>query len=148
MHQTSLPHSFIGFDHLFKLLERASAETPKTFPPTNIVRDESGQTTVEMAVAGFREEDLTIEQAGDRLRVAGRPAETARTGQYLHKGIAHRAFERTFALAPHMVVTGATLAHGILAVTLEQRVPEALQPRTIPIQAVTAAPALESETAA
>lgn len=147
MHPTPLPHSFIGFDHLIKLLDRASAETPKTFPPTNIVRDEAGQTTVEMAVAGFREEDLTIEQAGDRLRVAGRPTETARTGQYLHKGIAHRAFERTFALAPHMVVTGATLAHGILAITLEQRVPEALQPRTIPIQAATT-PALESETAA
>jgi molecular chaperone IbpA len=133
MHTPLFPPRFIGFDGLSDLLDRISVETPKAFPPYNVVRLGEGKTAVEMAVAGFAESDLTIELEGERLRVSGKADEALGERTYLHQGIARRAFQREFALAPHIVVTGATLVNGILSITLERVVPEAFQPRTIAI---------------
>jgi molecular chaperone IbpA len=144
MNHPIFPPRFIGFDGLSDLFDRISVETPKAFPPYNVVRLDDGKTAVEMAVAGFSEADLTIQHEGDRLRVSGQTDGALTERTYLHQGIARRAFQREFALAPHMVVSGASLSNGILSITLEKVVPEALQPRTIAIQTGHTTPQVEA----
>jgi molecular chaperone IbpA len=87
-----------------------------------------------MAVAGFSEDEIEITSEQNRLLVTGnRAEETEEQGQYLHRGIATRSFERRFNLADHVKVTGASLENGLLHIDLEREIPEAMKPRTIKI---------------
>ena len=98
-----------------------------------------------MAVAGFRESNLSIVVQNDQLTVSGRVDEKEdQELEYLHRGIALRAFERTFSLADHMQVTGAEIKDGMLRVDLVREIPEEAKPRMIPIKAATAKGANES----
>ena len=136
----------IGFDLMGDLIDRLSAEAQsKPFPPYNVLRTGEDSYTVELAVAGFSQDELSIERDGDKLRISGTPAAKDTTTSYLHRGIAMRAFRRDFVLAPHVVVTGADLRDGILRVLLERRLPEAMKPQTIAIQTVGATPSVATE---
>lgn len=131
-----LYRSTVGFDRLFSLIDQMSgAETPPTYPPYNIERTGESAYRITVAVAGFSDEELSIEVREHALLVRGEKAQTAeeRRGEFLHQGIAQRAFERRFQLADHVQVMGASLENGLLHIDLVREVPEAKKPRQIPI---------------
>ena len=112
----------------------ASAEA-SSYPPYNIEKLSDDQYRLTMAVAGFAEADLEITQKQSALVVSGRAAKEEAPRQFLHRGIARRAFERRFELADHIVVDGAALENGLLHIALKRVVPESLKPRQIPLGA-------------
>ena len=134
---TPLYRSAVGFDRLANLLETASRTSQETgWPPYNIETTGENAYRIEIAVAGFTPDELTIEAKENQLTVTGRKAandESAIERTYLHRGLAERDFERRFQLADYVVVKGAELNHGLLSITLERELPEALKPRRIEI---------------
>ena len=142
---TPLYRSAVGFDRLAGLLETA-ARTGETagWPPYNIETTGENAYRIEIAVAGFKTEELNLEVKENLLTVTGKKAandDAAR--KYLHRGLAERDFERRFQLADYVVVTEANLDNGLLAISLKRELPEALKPRSIPIG--TAQPLIEGE---
>jgi molecular chaperone IbpA len=125
----------IGFDRLARLVDNSRAAEPQAYPPYNIERVGEDQYVLTMAVAGFSDAEIELEVRADTLTIAGKPAQPEGPRSYLHRGIAGRAFERRFVLADHLVVKGAELANGLLHVSLQREVPEALKPRRIAINA-------------
>ena len=144
---TPLYRSAVGFDRLANLLETASRTSQETgWPPYNIETTGENAYRIEIAVAGFTPDELTIEAKENQLTVTGRKAandEAAIERTYLHRGLAERNFERRFQLADYVVVKGAELNHGLLSITLERELPEALKPRRIEI--ATATPLIEGK---
>jgi molecular chaperone IbpA len=133
---TPLYRSTIGFDRLGSLLDTLGAfegDTP-SYPPYNIERVGENEYRISMAVAGFGEKDLTIEVKENTLSIRGEKQTEVEQSTYLHRGIAGRSFERRFQLADHVVVKGANLENGLLHVDLVRELPEAMKPRTIPIE--------------
>ncbi len=130
-----LYRSAVGFDRLFQLLDAAATQDSATgFPPYNIERTDEDNYRVEIAVAGFKPEELQIEVNAGVLTVQGR--KTANDGperRYLHRGLAERNFERRFQLADHVLVDSADLADGLLTIALRRELPEQLKPRNIAI---------------
>jgi molecular chaperone IbpA len=142
---TPLYRSAVGFDRLAALLEAASvADTASGYPPYNIETVGENAYRVEIAVAGFRPEELSLEVRENLLTVQGRktPAEAAK--RYLHRGLAERNFERRFQLADHVEVTEAQLADGLLVISLKRELPEALKPRKIEIKSADNGKLIES----
>ena len=130
-----LYRSTVGFDRLVQLLDSVSgvdAETP-SYPPYNIERLGDNQYRITMAVAGFGQDDIKIEMKEQSLTIKGEKKPEEKERQFLHRGIATRAFERRFQLADHVEVTGADIKDGLLHVELVRNVPERLKPRTIAI---------------
>ena len=105
-----LYRSVVGFDRLASLLEAATAEGAGGYPPYNIERTDENAYRIEMAVAGFRPEELNIEVKENLLTVQGRKAANDDSRRYLHRGLAERNFERRFQLADYVVVTDASSA--------------------------------------
>ncbi len=131
---TPLYRSTVGFDRLARMLDEAQSFEAPTYPPYNIERLSEDAYRITMAVAGFGADDINIEVKGNSLTVSGKKAEKAETKtEYLHQGIASRAFERRFQLADHVVVNGADMENGLLHISLKREVPEAMKPRTIPV---------------
>jgi molecular chaperone IbpA len=130
-----LHRSSVGFDRMFDLLEAASVrgQTAENYPPFDSIKLADDQYRVTMAVAGFRDEDLEISTQGNWLTVSGERHGQAE-GEYLHRGIANRPFQRRFELAEHVHVVGATLADGLLSIDLKREVPEAMKPRRVKIE--------------
>ena len=129
-----LYRSTVGFDRLFSMLDGAVESAP-TYPPYNIERTGDNAYRISIAVAGFAENDLTIEAKENTLTIRGEKQEKSEEnkGEVLYQGIAARAFERRFQLADYVQVTGAQLANGLLHVDLVREIPEAMKPRAIPI---------------
>jgi molecular chaperone IbpA len=125
----------VGFDQIADLMDRvlSTEETKPAYPPYNIEKLDDDSYRISIAVAGFSDEDLTVEVRENALIVSARKAEDASERTYLHRGIATRAFERRFHLADHVQVTGASHVDGMLHIDLVREVPEALKPRTIEI---------------
>lgn len=125
----------VGFDRMFDELARTAGTLNGTnYPPYNIIRVSENQYEIEVAVAGFSEDELDIEMQNGELFVRGESkAENTRTGNYIHQGIAARNFTRTFALADNVEVKGAVVKNGILTVKLEVFVPEHEKPKKIAI---------------
>jgi molecular chaperone IbpA len=139
-----LYRSAVGFDRLASLLEAASrSDAPSGYPPYNIETDGENAYRIEIAVAGFKPEELTIEFRENTLTVQGKKASADDAKRYLHRGLAERNFERRFQLADYVVVTGADLADGLLSIALERQLPEQLKPRRVEIK--TGAPAEQIE---
>jgi molecular chaperone IbpA len=110
-----------------------------SYPPYNIRTMGEDHYQITMAVAGFAESDLDITTEQNRLIVTGNRADEAEEkGEYLHRGIATRSFERRFNLADHVKVISASLENGLLHIDLERELPEAMKPRTIEISKPTA----------
>jgi|SRR6056300_2012771 molecular chaperone IbpA len=131
----SFPRShFIGFDHVWSEIERLSDMADnKLYPPHNVVKHTETQFSVELALAGYREENLTVEVKEGILVVTGdKPAEEEQQ-EYLHRGISAKKFTRTFRLSEHVVVEGADFIDGLLVIDLKVVIPEEKRPRTIPI---------------
>ena len=126
--------SVVGFDRLATLLDAATkADSTAGYPPYNIETVGENAYRIEVAVAGFSAAELTIEARENTLAVQGRKAANDEGRRYLHRGLAERNFERRFQLADYVVVTGAELRDGLLAISLERQLPESLKPRRIEI---------------
>ncbi len=139
---TPLFRSTIGFDRFSHLIDTAmkSDENAPSYPPYNIEKLSDDQYRIVLAVAGFKEQDLTLTVQENQLTVAGNLAGKADAdANYLYKGIAGRSFERKFNLADHVKVTGADLADGLLTVSLKRELPESVKPRMVPINGKSAA---------
>lgn len=128
--------STVGFDRLPGLLETASRVDEATlgYPPYNIEKLDEDSYRITMAVAGFTEGDLEIEQRENTLTVSGRQTQDDSGKTYLHRGIAGRAFQRSFQIADHVKVTGAQLQNGLLNIDLVRELPEAMKPRQVRIE--------------
>ena len=125
----------VGFDRLASMLSAANRpEQGNAYPPYNIIARSEDEYQITMAVAGFSEADLEISTEQNKLTVTGRRDEQDKEMNYLYRGIASRSFERRFNLADHVRVTGARLENGLLHVSLERELPEAMKPRTIEIE--------------
>ena len=128
-----LYRSVVGFDRLADLLDSASTEAATGYPPYNIERTDENAYRIEIAVAGFKSDDLNIEVKENRLTVQGRKPINDETRHFLHRGLAERNFERRFQLADYVLVTDARLADGLLSISLKRELPEALKPRRVEI---------------
>src|ERR1700761_5254388 len=124
-----LYRSVVGFDRLADLLDSASADSTNGYPPYNIERTDQNAYRVEIAVAGFKPEELSIEVKENLLTVQGRKPANDDVRRFLHRGLAERNFERRFQLADYVVVTDAALADGLLSIPLPPKLPEQLHPR-------------------
>lgn len=145
---TPLYRSTVGFDRLARMLNEAQVDAP-SYPPYNIEKLSDDEYRITMAVAGFAPEDITVEVKGNALTVSAKKTEKQeQTGEFLHQGIASRAFERRFQLADHVQVQAAGMENGLLHVSLKREVPEALKPRTIPVNGVESPKVIEARKAA
>jgi HSP20 family molecular chaperone IbpA len=118
-------HPFLlGFEQLERLVERTAKTASEGYPPFNIEASSENAYRITLAVAGFREEDLAITVEDRQLVVRGRQAEEVGERIYLHRGIAARAFQRSFVLADGVEVAGAHLEHGLLHIDLRRQAPE------------------------
>ena len=125
----------VGFDRVFDELARtAGTLNAGNYPPYNIIRTAETEYDIEIAVAGFAEDELNIETQNGELIVKGESkSEADRVGNYIHQGIASRNFVRTFALADNVEIRGASVKNGILTIKLEVIVPEHEKPKKVAI---------------
>ena len=132
-----LYRSTVGFDRMFSVLDQLDGleGAVPSYPPYNIERNGENAFRISVAVAGFTNADLSIETKENTLTIHGEKQATdeEKRSDVLYKGIAERAFERSFQLADHVVVRSAKLANGLLHIDLVREVPEAMKPRAIPI---------------
>ena len=146
-----LYRNFVGFDRMANMIDNAATQAAKSgtgYPPYNVARLSEDSYRIELAVAGFTAEDIEIETHEGVLTVIGDQSPKAENdaAEYLHRGIAERGFERRFQLADHVRVSGADLTNGLLIISLEREVPEALRPQKIAINSATKqAKALQSD---
>jgi molecular chaperone IbpA len=127
--------STVGFDRLARLVDTATRvdEASLSYPPYNIEKLGEDAYRVTMAVAGFGLDEIDVTLNENTLIVTGEAKPGDKPTQYLHQGIARRAFERRFQLADHIKVKGASLTNGLLDIDLVREVPETLKPRKIEI---------------
>jgi len=150
---TPYRRSTVGFDRLFDFLESASRAEQDNYPPFDIEKLGDDSYRITLAVAGFKRDEIEIVAHQNVLTITGRRAEDRnKDGNFLHMGIANRAFERRFELADFVQVTGADLADGLLSIALQREIPEAMKPRKVAIggarpATIDAAPASADETA-
>ena len=133
--------STIGFDRLFEFLESAGREQADNYPPYDIEKLSDDRYRITLAVAGFGEKDIDITARQNMLVITGRKAENRnRDGNFVHVGIATRAFERRFELADFVRVEDAEMKDGLLSIELVREIPEAMRPRKISINGARPAP--------
>ena len=129
-----LIRSSVGFDRVFDLLENAArVQQAHNWPPYDIVKTGDDQYAIHMAVAGFSQDELTVTMQPNQLVVSGHKHDE-RAGEYLHRGIAQRGFEKRFELADYVNVLAANLDNGLLTIELKREIPEEMKPRRIHIQ--------------
>ena len=126
-------NAFLGFDHIFDQLENIHKQSKDTYPPHNVVKEEELNYSLELAVAGFKEEHIDIEVKDHVLTITGNRPPRRDQDKYVHKGISARNWKKSFRLSEYTEVTGADLVDGILTVNLEVILPEEKQPRKISI---------------
>lgn len=130
--QTLFPRSsFVGFDHLLSELDHVAKHANDHYPPHNIIKTGDTDYLIELAVAGFTRDEISIEVKDRTLTVTGEHVSKGR--EYIHRGISTKKFKRTFRLSEHVNVHGADLVDGILAVKLKYVIPEEMRPRKIAI---------------
>jgi len=131
---TPLYRNSVGFDRMASLLDNAmrTDSSSQGYPPYNIEELEENRYAISLAIAGFSEDDLDINVEKSVLTVRGKKTEDS-DKNYLHRGIANRAFERKFNLADYIEVTSADLVNGLLTISLLKEIPEAMKPKTIAI---------------
>lgn len=134
----TLNRMLVGFDSLFNDFERRFAnQINNNYPPHNIVRTSENQYIIELAVSGFSTEEISVEVDQEHLVIRGeRNRKEDDSWEYLHRGLATRDFVKVFPLLDHVEVKGSTIKNGILTVSLEKIIPEALKPRKIKVEEV------------
>lgn len=139
-----LYRTLVGFDRIASLIDQAARlDSAPGYPPFNIEQVGDDEFRIELAVAGFSQDDLNIEFKQNSLVVSGQRKQPETPRNYLHRGIAERSFERRFGLADHVRVSGARLENGLLIIDLVRELPEILKPRKIEIG--TSAPATKTK---
>ena len=126
-------NAFLGFDHIFDQLDNIHNQAKDTYPPHNVVKEEELKYTLELAVAGFKQEHIDIEVKDHILTITGNRPTRRDQNLYVHKGISARNWKKSFRLSEYTEVTGADLSDGILTVNLEVVLPEEKLPRKITI---------------
>lgn len=130
--------STVGFDRVFNRLDTLVGQEAKTYPPYNIERTGDDTYRISIAVAGFSNGDIAIETKENNLVIKGaKAADADKTREFLHRGIAERAFELRFQLADYVEVHGASLENGLLHLELKRELPESKKPRSIQINGTT-----------
>ena len=130
--QTLFPRSsFVGFDHLFNELEFTAKHAQDHYPPHNIIKAGESDYLIELAVAGFSQDEINVEVKDRTLTVTGEHVSKGR--EFIHRGISTKKFKRTFRLSEHVEVNGANILDGILAIQLQYVIPESMRPRKINI---------------
>jgi molecular chaperone IbpA len=127
----NLSRALVGFDRYFN---NQFANVNGNYPPHNIVKYNDTHYGIEVAVAGFSKEEITVEVDQDQLYITGKKASVSEGVEYLHRGLAARDFEQQFTLAEYMEVRGAEVKDGMLKIEIERIIPEALKPRQIKIK--------------
>ena len=122
----------IGFDRYFDELNRLSNHTQTNYPPYNIVKEDAENFSIELAAAGFGKKDIEITKEKTLLTIEGKINEDSK--DFVHKGLASRAFKRSFTLADDVEVKGADMSDGILHVKLMRVIPEEDKPVSIKIK--------------
>jgi molecular chaperone IbpA len=133
---TPYRRSTVGFDRLFDMMENSGlGNGGENYPPFDLIRTGENDYRIELAVAGFKSDEIDITAQQNVLVVSGnRKEESGEKGSnYVYRGIANRSFERRFALADHIQVKGADLKDGLLSIELIREIPEAMKPRKIDI---------------
>jgi molecular chaperone IbpA len=128
--------STVGFDRLFDMLENSSfGQSQENYPPFDLIKVGENEYRIELAVAGFKPDELDITAQQNVLIVSGRKNEESeeKSSNYIYRGIATRSFERRFALADHIQVKAADMKDGLLAVDLVREIPESMKPKKIDI---------------
>ena len=128
--------STVGFDRLFDMLENSSVRpVPGKLPALRPHKEGRERLSIQLAVAGFKPDEIDITAQQNVLLVSGRKSDETdqKDGDFIYRGIANRSFERRFALADHIQVTGADLKDGLLSIELVREIPEAMKPRKIDI---------------
>jgi molecular chaperone IbpA len=131
-----LSRALVGLDRMFDTYETKFSSQNSNYPPHNIIKFDDYNYAIEMAVAGFRKEDISVEVESGQLTIKGSSQiteEEATSRQYIHKGLSSRDFERRIGLIEHMSVKNATIKDGILTINLEVEIPEEKKPRLIDI---------------
>ena len=120
-------HPFLlGFEQLDRLVERTAKSGNEGYPPYNIEQSADNSYRITLAVAGFRDEDLSITLENAQLVIRGRQVDDTDGRMFLHRGIAARQFQRSFVLADGVEVAGASMENGLLHVDLQRNVPDAV----------------------
>ena len=127
-------NAFLGFDHIFDQLENIHKQSKDTYPPHNVVKEDEFKYSLELAVAGFKQEHIDIEVKDHVLYIKGDRPQRRDQSMYVHKGISARNWNKSFRLSEYTEVTGADLTDGILTVNLEVVLPEEKLPRKISIR--------------
>jgi molecular chaperone IbpA len=128
--------STVGFDQLFDMLENSSmGQAQENYPPFDLIKEGDNEYRIQLAVAGFKADEIDITAQQNVLVVTGRKNEESdeKGSDYVYRGIANRSFERRFALADHIQVRGADLKDGLLSIELVREIPEAMKPKKINI---------------
>ena len=131
-----LYRSSVGFDRLASLLDstlRGEQNSSGGYPPYDIEILDENRYAITIAVAGFEQNELEIQTEKGVLTVRGRKADSDKERNFLHQGIAYRAFERKFNLADYVEVTEANINNGLLTINLVKEIPEAMKPKKISI---------------
>jgi molecular chaperone IbpA len=134
---TALQHlnrALIGFNRISNDFENRHVNSTTNYPPYNVIQRDENNFEIEIAVAGFDKEDITVAVDQDQLIIKGNRTKDEDSEKYIHRGLAARDFERAFTLVDHVEVGDAELTNGILRVKLTRVVPEALKPRLIAIK--------------
>ncbi len=128
------PH-FVGFNQLFENMERLAltGNRDTSYPPYNVISTDNDTYIVELAVAGFVQDELSVTQHKGELIIEGSQATTDEEPNYVHKGIGSRSFRRSFTLADHVQVDSVTVKNGIMSIHLSRELPEELKPKTLAI---------------
>jgi len=130
-------HSTIGYDRMLDRINRALNDFPthvkQKYPFYNIIRHTENETELEIAVAGFSEDDINVSVSEGILTIEGSSEDSVDPSKYLHKGIGTRSFTRKFSLSDTTEVTGARMENGLLKISLETIVPEHKKTKQIPI---------------
>ena len=122
---------FIGFDNIFNKMNRLNKTATSNYPPYNIIKTGEDTYLIEMAVAGFDEDDFDIELHNGQLTIRAEIDQSDTETDYLHRGIAARSFERKFTLVDTIEVEGVSLHQGMLTVRLQNVIPDSKKPRKI-----------------
>jgi molecular chaperone IbpA len=133
---TPYRRSTVGFDRLFDMLENSSAGNGgENYPPFDLVKTGDNDYKIDLAVAGFKPDEIDITAQQNVLIVSGKKKEESeeKGNDFIYRGIATRSFERRFALADHIQVRGADMKDGLLSIELKREIPEAMKPRKIDI---------------
>lgn len=131
---TPFHRATVGFDRLFDTLDRQFANSVSTsYPPYNIIKIGEDGFQIEIAVAGFREDELDVQVKDNILTITGEQKRDDEDIAYIHKGISARNFTRTFTLGDHVEVKGATVSNGLLVIDLLRELPEEAKPKKIAI---------------